>query len=151
MKKLFVSVPMKGRTEENIKNSMEVMKIIAEGYFGERLKIIDTWIADIPDGVKDSRIYCLGKSIQLLSDADYFIGVQPDLDFGDFPGCFVESQVAREYNIPMISVDMKQCNCFFDIDPNYECNDCGCNYFDDCDDCYFGGKDEEGDIYCDRY
>ena len=149
MKKLFVSVPMRGRTEENIKNSMEVMKIIAEAYIGERLEIIDTWIDGIPDGVKNDRIYCLGKSIQKMSDADYFIGVQPDFNFGEFPGCEIETYVAREYNIPMISVDMKLCDCFFDINPDYECNlDC----YDECtSDCYFSRVAEEGDIYCDRY
>lgn len=149
MKKLFVSVPMRGRTEENIKNSMETMKIIAEGYIGERLEMIDTWFVDIPEGVKNENIYCLGKSIQKMSDADYFIGVTPDFSLGEFPGCEIEAYVAREYDIPTIMIDMKHCNCFFDINPDYECN-LDCN--NECtSDCYFSREDEEGDVYCDRY
>lgn len=149
MKKLFVSVPMKGRTEENIKNSMEVMKIIAEAYAGEKLEMIDTWIDCIPDGVKDSHIYCLGESIKKMADADYFIGVYPELDFGWFPGCYIEKEVADEYGIPIVMVDMKRCDCFFDINPNYDCN---LVCYDECaSDCYFSREDEEGDIYCDRY
>ena len=37
MKKLFVSLPMRGRTEAEIKDSIAKMKIIAEAYKGEEL------------------------------------------------------------------------------------------------------------------
>lgn len=42
MKKLFVSVPMKGRTEEEIKASIQKMKKIAEICEGEDLELIDS-------------------------------------------------------------------------------------------------------------
>ena len=52
MKKLFASVPMKCRTEEEIRESFAKMKRIAEAYEGEELELIDTWIAeDPPEGV----------------------------------------------------------------------------------------------------
>ena len=41
MKKLFVSVPMEGRTEEEIKTSIQKMKKIAEAYEREELELID--------------------------------------------------------------------------------------------------------------
>ena len=44
MKKLFVSVPMKGRTEKEIKESIQKMKKIAEIYEGEELELIDSYI-----------------------------------------------------------------------------------------------------------
>ena len=53
MKKLFVSVPMKGRTEEEIKASIQKMKKIAEIYEGEELELIDSYIEDNPP--KDSK------------------------------------------------------------------------------------------------
>lgn len=46
MKKLFVSCPMKGRTDEAIKDSMERMRKIAELVFGEDLEAIDSFISD---------------------------------------------------------------------------------------------------------
>ena len=50
MKKLFVSVPMRGRTEEEIKNNMDYMHKIAEAAFGGELEMIDTYIDyDAPD------------------------------------------------------------------------------------------------------
>lgn len=53
MKKLFVSVPMKGRTEKEIKVSIQKMKKIAEIYEGEELELIDSYIEDNPP--KDSK------------------------------------------------------------------------------------------------
>ena len=40
MKKLFISVPMRNRTEYDIKASMEQMHKIAEAVFGEELEVI---------------------------------------------------------------------------------------------------------------
>ena len=44
MKKLFISVPMKGRTEAQIRATMEQMHHIAEAVFGEELEVIQTYI-----------------------------------------------------------------------------------------------------------
>ena len=48
MKKLFISVPIKGRTEEAIKASMEKMHKIAEATVGEELEVIPSYIEDNP-------------------------------------------------------------------------------------------------------
>lgn len=106
MKKLFISVPMKGRTDEAIKNSIEKMHKIAELKFGEELDVIDTFcVIPEPDGANRS-IYCLGHSIQKLAEADYFIGI----DYSEFySGCHIEHEVARHYNIKMTHVEMHEC------------------------------------------
>ena len=55
MKKLFVSVPMKGCTEEEIKESINKMHRIAEAYEDEKLELIDSYVAEsppLPDVVK---------------------------------------------------------------------------------------------------
>ena len=46
MKKLFISAPMKGRTEAQIRATMEQMHHIAEAVFGEELEVIQTYISD---------------------------------------------------------------------------------------------------------
>ena len=97
MKKLFISCPMKGRTEENIRKSMEQMHKIAEIVFDQKLEVIPTYIEDNPPENSQKAVWYLGKNIQLLAKADYFIGVEYS-DF--FKGCCVESDVARYYGIP---------------------------------------------------
>ena len=59
MKKLFVSVPMKGRTEEKIKASIQKMKKIAEIYEGEELELIDSYIEDNPTKDNNHAIWFL--------------------------------------------------------------------------------------------
>ena len=96
MKKLFVSVPMKGRTEEEIRASIEKMKKIAEVYEGEELELIDSYIEDTPPETNKQAIWYLGKSIEKLATADVFIGID---DAWEWNGCYVEREVAGRYGI----------------------------------------------------
>ena len=104
MKKLFISCPMKGRTEENIRKSMEQMHKIAEIVFGEELEVIDTYInEDAPKNVVKHGLWYLGKSIEMLAEADYFIGVEYT---EIFHGCEIENRVAMSYGIRSTHVKM---------------------------------------------
>lgn len=111
MKKLFVSVPMKGRTKEAIKNSIECMHKIAEITFGEELELIDSYIEDTPPTNINQSVWYLGKSIEFLAQADYFIGVNIDC----YPGCYVESVVAYRYNIKRLILNSYEYSFFNDI------------------------------------
>ena len=105
MKKLFISCPMKGRTEENIKDSMDRMHKIAELIFREELEVIQTYIPHkVPENVNRS-VWCLGESIKKLAEADYFIGVTYS---SAFRGCAIESEVARAYGIPTTYVEINE-------------------------------------------
>ena len=96
MKKLFVSVPMKGRTEEEIKASIQKMKKIAEVYEGEELELIDSYVEDDPPKNVHSPVWYLGKSLEKLSEADIFIGIEDDYNWN---GCYIERQAAHRYDI----------------------------------------------------
>ena len=96
MEKLFVSVPMRGRTEEEIKASIQKMKKIAEIYEGEELELIDSYIDDNPPKDNNQAIWFLGKSLEKLATADVFIGIS---DGWDWNGCYVEQEVAHRYGI----------------------------------------------------
>lgn len=105
MKKLFISCPMKGRTEENIRKSIEKMHKIAEIVFEQELEVIPTYINDNPPQDSHQAIWYLGKSIQLLAEADFFIGVEYT-DF--FFGCRIESEVARDYGIRSTYISVRE-------------------------------------------
>ena len=96
MKKLFVSVPMKDRAEEEIRVSIEKMKKIAEAFEDEELELIDSYIEDNPPENNHAAIWYLGESLKKLSTADVFIGID---DVWEWHGCQVETDVARLYNI----------------------------------------------------
>ena len=96
MKKLFVSVPMKGRTEEEIKASIQKMKKIAEVYEGEELELIDSYVEDDSPKNANPPVWYLGKSLEKLSEADIFIGIEDDYDWS---GCYIERMTAFKYDI----------------------------------------------------
>lgn len=96
MKKLFVSVPMKGRTEEEIRKSIEKMKQIAEIYEGEELELIDSYIEDNPPKDNNQAIWYLGESLKKLSEADVFVCIDESWAWN---GCQTEREVAERYGI----------------------------------------------------
>lgn len=96
MKKLFVSVPMKGRTEEEIKASIQKMKKIAEACEGEELELIDSYVEDNAPKNNNPAIWYLGKSLEKLSEADIFIGIEDDYNW---TGCCTERMIANRYDI----------------------------------------------------
>lgn len=104
MKKIFVSVPMRGRTEEAIKASITKMKKIAEAYEGEELELIDSYIPDAAPECNNQRLWYLGESIKKLADADVFVGVWECID--DFVGCEIEKIAARGYHIKSYILDI---------------------------------------------
>lgn len=96
MKKLFVSVPMKGRTEGEIKKSIQKMKKIAEIFEGEELELIDSYIEDNPPKDNNQAIWFLGDSLKKLAQADVFIGIAENYDWN---GCSIERETAEKYGI----------------------------------------------------
>lgn len=101
MKKLFVSVPMKGRTEEEIKASIQKMKKIAEIYEGEELELIDSYIENNPPKDNNEAVWYLGESLKKLAQADVFVGID---DVWNWSGCYIESEVAVRYEIKRYSI-----------------------------------------------
>lgn len=96
MKKLFVSVPMKGRTEEEIKASIQKMKKIAEIYEGEELELIDSYIENNPPKDSKEAVWYLGESLKKLAQADVFIGIDEAYDWND---CYIERDTAQRYGV----------------------------------------------------
>ena len=103
MKKLFISVPMKNRTEENIRKSIEKMHKIAEIVFEEKLEVIPSYVEDGPPEDNNQAIWYLSKSIEKLAEADYFIGIRWQ-EF--FKGCNIEREIAYAYGIRSYEVEL---------------------------------------------
>lgn len=101
MKKLFVSVPMKGRTEEEIKASIQKMKRIAEIYEGEELELIDSYIEDNPPKDSKEAVWYLGESLKKLAQADVFMGICESYDWN---GCQIKRETAERYDIKVYMI-----------------------------------------------
>ena len=104
MEKLFISCPMRGRTEEQIRKSMERMHKSAEAIFDEELEVIPTYFEGTPPENANDRLWYLGKSIEKMSEADCFIGIFDDQKAYD--GCIIENHVAKLYGVPQYLVNL---------------------------------------------
>ena len=98
MKKVFLSVPMRNRTKENIEASLEKMKAHTRIALGEDVEFINTIVKETPPANANDSVWFLGKSIQLLADADVLVCV-------DCPywlrakGCENEKRIFQDYLI----------------------------------------------------
>ena len=100
MKKIFISQPMRGLTDEEILNKRQEIMKNAEKVIKEPVELIDSFIEDYPKEInKHIPVFYLGKSIQFLSQADiaYFGG-----DWRNARGCKIEHEVAKQYGIEII-------------------------------------------------
>lgn len=100
MKKLFISQPMRGLSDEEILKAREEIRVRAEKTIGEELELIDSFCKDYPGEInKHIPVWYLGKSLQFLSEADiaYFGG-----DWRNARGCRIEREVAITYGIKTI-------------------------------------------------
>ena len=97
MKRLFISQPMKGKTDEEILAAREKAIKSAESHIGEPVEVIDSFFQDAPADAKP--LWYLGKSIELLATADvaYFAS-----GWENARGCKIENTCAIEYGIDVI-------------------------------------------------
>lgn len=100
MKKLFISQPMRGLTDEEILRAREEIKVKAERIIGEEVEVLQSFFEDYKP-VGNMPVAYLGKSISLLAEADivYF-----GEGWEEARGCKIEYQVAKEYGIDIIKV-----------------------------------------------
>lgn len=97
MKKLFISQPMRGKTDEEILAERKKAIESAERNLGEPVEVIDSFFQNTPADARP--LWFLGKSLELLSTADiaYFAK-----GWEDARGCRIENQCAIEYGIEVI-------------------------------------------------
>ena len=98
MKKLFISQPMKDKTDEEILAVREEAIKLAKEKVGEEVEVIDSFFQGAPHDAKP--LWFLGKSFQLLSTADiaYFAK-----GWQNYRGCKMEHMAASEYGIKIIA------------------------------------------------
>ena len=104
MKKIFVSAPMKGRAEEEIRKTIDKMKNIAEIYEGEEMELIDSYIEDNPPKDSKGAVWYLGESLKKLAQADVFIGIRESFDWN---GCQIEKETAEKYGIKAYAIPVR--------------------------------------------
>lgn len=99
MKKMFISIPMQGKTIEQIKYEMSEIHqhMCGENRLNEQYQLIDT-VFDQFDriDVPNKALYCLGHSLQKLAEADIAVFAK---GWATARGCLLEHQACVQYGI----------------------------------------------------
>lgn len=102
MKKLFISQPMKGKTDEEILKEREqavreAEKYLKENGIQEEVQLIDSFFQSAPVGARP--LWFLGKSLELLSTADLVYFAE---GWEKARGCRIEHMCAVQYELQII-------------------------------------------------
>lgn len=72
MLKLFISQPMKGKTDEEILQERNRIISMMQAQYGS-VQVIDSFVKEDPPKEVNTPLWCLARSIKLLSEADVAI------------------------------------------------------------------------------
>ena len=97
MKKLFISQPMNGKSDEEILRQREKAIEEAKKALGEDVEVIESFVQVAPADARP--LGCLGKSLELLSTADIAYLAQ---GWEEARGCRIEHECTVEYGINRI-------------------------------------------------
>lgn len=93
--KIFISQPMRGKTDAEILAERERAIKAAKTKWGAGVEVLESFFQDSPVGVKP--LWFLGESLKVMADADAVI-LCPNWHLTR--GCIVEAAAANRYNIP---------------------------------------------------
>ena len=100
MKYVFLSLPINGKTDEEVKVAREkAKKEIQSILYNETLEFINNWITEQPPyHLTGSKIglWYLAKSLEKLVDADVVYCAK---DWSNYRGCVIEKNAAKQYGI----------------------------------------------------
>lgn len=100
---VFISQPMKDKTNEEILKEREDAVAMVKTYFpDEEIQVIDSFFKDKPVQVKP--LWYLAKSIELLSIADVAVFAP---GWEQARGCRIEEQCASQYGIAVLYLNQE--------------------------------------------
>lgn len=103
MKKVFISVPMKDKTKEEIERTISNMKYKATIELGNDAEFINTIVEDKPPyNTNNEAVWYLGKSIELLSQCDALVCLK-EIE-NKYNGCIIEKEIAKRYGLQIIEL-----------------------------------------------
>ena len=97
--KVFISQPMRGKSDEEILSERNQMIKKVEESATEKPEVIDLFFQNAP--VEAKPLWFLGKSIELLSTADVAVFAK---GWQDARGCRIEHECCEQYGIKIIEM-----------------------------------------------
>ena len=96
--KIFLSQPMNGKTDEQIRTERKNIEVYLRYLFKEDIEIIDS-VFDLDEGTHP--LVYLGKCIELMADADIACFMK---GWDESRGCIIEHEAAVRYGIKRLFI-----------------------------------------------
>lgn len=98
MKKLFISSPMNGKTNEEIMEARNRAINLAERELKEPVEVIESFVPN----ATDPPLKCLARALELMADADIVVFTK---GWSTARECFIEHECAEKYSLGVIITD----------------------------------------------
>lgn len=97
MKKVFISVGMRGRSDEEVVRDLKRAERKIHDLIGEDVEVVDNWSCVGPNDA--GRLWYLGEAIKKLGDCDvcYFVN-----GWQKHKGCKAEFEICKLYGIKIV-------------------------------------------------
>lgn len=99
-RKVFISQPMRGKSDEEILAERQAIIDTAKSVYGENVEVIDSFFQGAPTEAKP--LWFLAKSLELLSTADIAVF---SCGWQEARGCRIEHACAVEYGVEMLEIN----------------------------------------------
>lgn len=94
--KIFISQPMRGKTDAEILAERERVIKAAKAKWGDDVEVLESFFRGAPTEAKP--LWFLGESLKVMADADAVIVCK---GWSDARGCKVEIVAAEAYKLPV--------------------------------------------------
>ena len=106
--KIFISQPMRGKTDAEILEERERAIKAAKAKWGDDVEVLESFFRGAPTEAKP--MWFLGESLKVMADADAIILCK---GWSDARGCKVEVAAAESYKLPvffLVCDKLRGCN-----------------------------------------
>lgn len=106
IKKIFVSVAMNGREDNEIRKDIMSLIDLGKAYFGNDASFVDNYDLKLfpPEGVTNERVWYLSEAIKKLAGCDAMITFDNDVT-SRANGCRIEREICYSYGIPVFRIE----------------------------------------------
>lgn len=108
MRKIFISVPMKDKTKEQIeKNIADIKEFCTKLFQKEQVEFVNTIVQEKPpyESGEHTSVWYLGKSLEKLSTCNMIV-IENGVDYTKYSGCYIELETAKRYGIDVLAIDL---------------------------------------------
>jgi len=103
MKKVFISIPMNGRPEEEVVMEIQEITNYIRHTFGEDIDVIHSlWTPQPNKSYPNPSVYYLGEALVKMGRCDTVVFAK---GWKEARGCRIEEQVAIEYGLDILYID----------------------------------------------